>query len=298
MRILTRKLLAATGLLLLLLSSGCNTVRNDTGLYHGRLEVEKTRLSAPLAGEIDTILVREGQRITAGQLLARLATERLELELNGLAAQDQELELSREGLQFQTRQLQSRLALVETNLARTEKLLHEGAIPGTRLDELQTEQVVLVNQLAAIDNQRQVLTSKRSQLAAARATLNWQLEQAALTAPLDGIVLTLYTSRGEWLAPGLPVLELGDPSELEATIYLPLPDLPRARIGGGATVYADGSADSFNGRISWISEETEFTPKTIQTRETRTALVCAVRISVANPDGLLKAGMPVDVRLD
>ena len=123
MRIATRTSLTVAGLLLLLLAGGCNSGRSDTGLYHGRLEVDKTRLSAPLAGEVDTILVQEGERVAAGQLLARLATERLELELVGLAARDQELTLSGEGLLFQERQLQSRLALVNTNLERTTNLL-------------------------------------------------------------------------------------------------------------------------------------------------------------------------------
>ena len=294
-QMITRWLSASLAFTLLL--AGCNSGDMEEGLYYGRLEMGQTRVSAPLAGEIDTLLVVEGEQVERGQLLARIATERLEIELERLQAQDVELTLSRAGLIFQEQQLQAKLALVETNLQRTTRLLQDGAVPGTRMDELKTEQTVMLAQLRAIGNQRSILDSKRSQLEAGIMALNWQIDQASLLAPVGGVVLELYCRRGEWLSPGMPVVEIGDPTHLEATIYLPLPELPRVKLGDKADVSADGIAEPLTGTITWIAAETEFTPKTIQTRETRTALVCAVRITFINPQGQLKAGMPVDVRL-
>ncbi|MBL7033783.1 MAG: HlyD family efflux transporter periplasmic adaptor subunit, partial [Candidatus Delongbacteria bacterium] len=231
------------------------------------------------------------------QQLALIETTPMEYELVRLQAQLQELTLSSNGLQFQERKLQAQLELIETNINRTINMLADNAVPANRLDELQTEAIILQTQLEGLDNQRSVFASKAAQLSAARATLQWQLQQASVRAPRDGVVLELLRHAGERVAAGMSLMTIGNPLLLEATIYLPLPDLPQVRLGDSAEVQCDGFDSNLPGIVSWIAEETEFTPKTIQTRETRTALVCAVRITVANPDGVLKAGMPVDVRL-
>lgn len=282
--------------LLALSVTGCSDRSVDTGLYHGSLEVDTRVLSAPLAGMLDSLLINEGASVARGQLLATIETTRLEIELERLQAQYEELSLTQAGLQYRETQLRARLELLQSNITRTVNLLEEDAVPAARLDELQTEKRVLLSQLDELDNQSEIFNSKRAQLAAASATVCWQLDQMQIVAPIDGVVLEVMKSQGEWVAPGMPLLKLGDTRRLEATIYLPLSDLPEVKRGETATISVDGSTVTYTGEVIWIADETEFTPKTIQTRETRTALVCAVRLAVANPDGVLKAGMPVDVQ--
>ncbi len=282
--------------LLALFVIGCSDTASEQGLYHGILEVDTRVLSAPLAGKLDSLLITEGAAVVRGQLLATIETTRLEIELERLQAQYDELSFTQTGLQYKETQLRARLGLLESNITRTVNLLEEDAVPAARLDELRTEKRVLLSQLDELANQGEIFNSKRAQLAAASATVCWQLEQMQISAPVDGVVLELMKGQGEWIAPGMPLLKLGNMRELEATIFLPLPDLPAVKRGDTATVKVDGSADSYTGEVIWIADETEFTPKTIQTRETRTALVCAVRLAVDNPEGELKAGMPVDVR--
>ena len=290
-------LLTLVPLVSLLLIS-CSDSSLEPGLYHGNLEVDTRVLSAPLAGKLDSLLINEGARVERGALLATIETTRLEIELERLQAQYDELALTQEGLQYKEIQLRARLALLQSNITRTVNLLEQDAVPAARLDELQTEQRVMLSQLDELDNQRNIFNSKRAQLAAASATVCWQLEQMQIRAPVSGVILELMKGQGEWVAPGMPLLKIGDTTELEATIYLPIADLPSLKMGDTATISVDGSTSNFEGQVIWIADETEFTPKTIQTRETRTALVCAVRLAVGNPDGVLKAGMHVDVRMN
>ena len=82
---------------------------------------------------------------------------------------------------------------------------------------------------------------------------------------------------------------------MKVTIYVSTNELSHTKIGNQADIKVDGVDELMKGTITWISSESEFTPKTILTEETRTTLVYAVKIAVSNPDGILKIGMPVDV---
>jgi HlyD family secretion protein len=120
---------------------------------------------------------------------------------------------------------------------------------------------------------------------------------ARIVSPVDGVVLERFHQPGELAAVGTPLLELADLSVMTVEIYLPLADLASISLGQQAAVSVDGLPQTLTGTVKWISSESEFTPKTILTRETRSTLVYGVKIRVPNPDGALKVGMPVGVKL-
>jgi HlyD family secretion protein len=141
------------------------------------------------------------------------------------------------------------------------------------------------------------LDARRKQLAAQIGTVDKKLRDAVITSPTDAMVSTLYYEEGEAIVPMQPILELIHTNELDVKIYVSEKTLPRVKQGQTATVRADGLDKEFPGRLSWVSPKAEFTPKNILTPETRTSLVYAVKVTVSNPERVLKHGMPVEVAL-
>jgi HlyD family secretion protein len=125
-----------------------------------------------------------------------------------------------------------------------------------------------------------------------------RLEWCEIRAPLDATVLTRYREPGEVVNPGVKLLTLGDLRTPWAYVYVEQPLLVQLRLGQEVTgSLPELGGRAFPGKIIKLSDEAEFTPKNVQTREERTRLVYGVKIEFANPDGLLKPGMPIEVDL-
>src|SRR5262245_31663269 len=141
----------------------------------------------------------------------------------------------------------------------------------------------------------------RAQVAQAEAALaqaRARLADTRIDAPLDGVVLRKNLEPGATATPGTPVLTLVDPGDLWLRGYVSEVDLGRVRLGQPARVTADAfPGQGFEGRISEIASEAEFTPRNVQTQKERVNLVFRVKIAIASPDGRLKPGMPADAVL-
>jgi HlyD family secretion protein len=136
------------------------------------------------------------------------------------------------------------------------------------------------------------------QAEAALARLQVQLDQMTLTAPRDGIVTERPANPGELAAPGATLMNLGDLDRLTLTVFIPETQIGRVRVGHAARVTVDAySNETFEGTVTFISMEAEFTPKNVQTKEERVNLVFVVKISLDNPDHRLKLGMPADAEI-
>ena len=134
----------------------------------------------------------------------------------------------------------------------------------------------------------------KTQVEQARLKLEW----CTIDAPLDATVLTRYREPGELVSPGMKLLTLGDLRTPWAYVYVEQPLLVKLHAGMAVTgVLPELGGRALPGKIIKLSDEAEFTPKNVQTREERTRLVYGVKIEFANPDGLLKPGMPIEVDL-
>ena len=275
----------------------CSEQDGKNHVYDGRLDTEVIRLSARSAGTVEKLTVDEGMPVRKGQLLVQIDTIRAHLQLQRQKAQLAELAANRRMLQTQITQAKAQLDFGKRTLEKTKKMTAKGAATEQKLDELQTQVRVQQARLTGLMKNMDLIAAKKEQIEAAMKLTRESMRDAALRAPLDGLVLNKLLSEGEWAAPGMPVLELADLSRLEATIYVSLLALDNIKPGQEAEVSIDGSDSVFSGKVKWISSVAEFTPKTILTQETRNSLVYAVKINVPNPDYKLKIGMPVMVRL-
>ena len=130
------------------------------------------------------------------------------------------------------------------------------------------------------------------------AQIDDQIANSIISSPIKGTVLSKYAEQGEFVSIGRALFKVGDVENMKLRAYITASQLTMLRIGQQVKVYADlGKEDrkEFEGTVSWISDEAEFTPKTIQTRDERSNLVYAIKILVKN-DGTIKRGMYGDVK--
>jgi HlyD family secretion protein len=134
--------------------------------------------------------------------------------------------------------------------------------------------------------------SSEAQLREAQVMFN----EATVVAPWSGIILRKHVEAGELVSPGTPLFTIGDLSHAKVTIYVPLTQMTMIKYGMKAFVEIDAyKGRKFEGTVTFISGEAEFTPKNVQTQDERIKEVFEVRITVPNPEGILKPGIPADV---
>jgi len=181
---------------------------------------------------------------------------------------------------------------------------------GPRVEQIQAQQGQLerargalkMAQANSIEMKRreQELTTRRAEVERARANLEMietQLADTIAVCPLDGVVLVKAAEVGEILAPGATVLTVGDLAHPWLRGYINETDKPRVRIGAKARVTTDSPDKVYWGRVGFIADEAEFTPKQIQTQQERVKLVYRIKIDLDNPKGELKANLPADAEI-
>ncbi|MDC7224185.1 MAG: HlyD family efflux transporter periplasmic adaptor subunit [Spirochaetales bacterium] len=264
-------------------------------IYIGRLEADKTVISAQTAGELREMILKEGDPVLEGQPLARIDTAALEIQHRQQLTRIEGLEAQKRALSLQKEQAESRLTLSRETLEKTERLLLQGGATEQTRDELAVQVDVGRADLLILQARYDLIQFQEEELWAGLDLIELSIEKSSPQSPLSGTVLNRYHNRGELVGVGTPLYELADLSVLDGYIYLPLRSLSRVKIGQSVQVRVSGRDELLPGRVVWIASEGEFTPKTILTEETRDSLVYEVKIRVDNDSGELKIGMPVDV---
>ena len=155
--------------------------------------------------------------------------------------------------------------------------------------------------LLELKRREQELATRRAEIARAKATValvDTQLGETVAVSPVDGVVLVKAADVGEVLAPGTTILTVGDIDHPWLRGYVNETDLGRVKVGSKARVTTDSYPGKvYNGRVTFISSEAEFTPKQIQTQQERVKLVYRVKIELENPQRELKSNMPADAEI-
>ena len=288
----------------------------------GNFEVLRTELSFRVAGKVLERPVDEGQTVQEGQLVARLDARDLEQqvalrEADAAAARAVLAALQKGSRREEIEAARAVLAQAAAELKRLEpdearlRDLHQKGILSTRDYEagraaFQAAQarVRQAEQQAALVQQgprQEDLDAGKARYEQARQALELaktQLGYATLVAPGPGLVLSKNVEPKEYVAPGTSVITLGDLRALWLRAYVEETDLGRVKVGQKALLRTDSfPGRTYEGRVSFISAEAEFTPKSVQTRKERVKLVYRIKIDVPNPAQELKPGMPADAEL-
>jgi HlyD family secretion protein len=283
---------------MLLLLSSCGKDDEQRMTFTGLMDATTVRVSAENAGRVLSMHADEGILVEKGDTLATVNTERLDHQ-----AEQQDAMLSELGFQLKAAVERRSAAKIQRDnlhrkLVRFRSLLGQHAVTQQSVDDLSSQLDAADAELRSADQSLAALESKRAQILAGKNVIETQRNDAHILAPLTGTVLIRYAEPGEVLGPGSPVCEIADLNAMWTRVYLSAKELGSVRLGQSVEVHIDGGDSPRPGRVSWIAEKAEFTPKSILTAETRASLVYAAKISVANPDGAFKIGMPVTVVMD
>lgn len=283
-----------------LFSSCGDSYRSDAS---GTFEATDITLSAETSGKIISFDVDEGDSVALGQLLAQIDTMQLYYQRMQLLRQQSASSSSRPEIALQLASLRRELEKQRYERQRIVNLLAEGAATTKQLDDIDAAIGILESRIAAQNSSLSRNTAAIDESASAIAMQVCQVDDriadCSIFSPIDGTVLTKYCEAGEYAVPGKPLLKLADLRRMYLRAYFTSEQLADIAIGQEVTVVADFGGDrqyEYPGTIVWIADESEFTPKNIQTRDSRANLVYAVKISVVN-DGRLKIGGYGDVIL-
>jgi len=309
--------------LVALLASACNR-ESKTGIEaSGTLEATEADLGFQVPGRIDSIMVQEGDRVELGQRLAVLDRRELVARRDAASAMAaaQRARLAELERGFRPEEIaqaevsltsaEHRLSDAERDRLRTRNLFEGGAVSQQALDNQETAYNLARAERDRLQQQVRLLKSgsrpeqiaaQRAILAQAEATLvqtDATLAQAVVVAPFVGSVTRRQREPGEVISAGLPVVSLANLGDRWVRIYVREDEVGRVRIGEKAAITVDAfPGKSYTGEVVFISQEAEFTPRNVQTKEERVKLVYRVKVRVVGDSAQdLKAGLPADVRL-
>ncbi|MCD7935633.1 MAG: HlyD family efflux transporter periplasmic adaptor subunit [Tannerellaceae bacterium] len=296
----TFKYLIITGVLLFSMGA-CH----NKGLEYdasGVFEVTEVIVSSQGNGEILQFQLMEGDLLEANQVVGLIDTTQLYLRKIQLEASKESIKNKKTTPSTQIAALQQQIETQKTEQRRYENLIALNAANQKQLDDINAQIQLLERQLAAqyetVNNTNSSLTEEGSSLVAQIAQLQDQINKSVITSPIKGTVLAKYVEQGELAVEGKALFKVADVETMYLRAYITASQLTMIKTGQEVQVYSDlGESDSrmYNGKITWISDKAEFTPKTIQTRDERANLVYAVKIEVRN-DGYIKKGMYGEVK--
>lgn len=287
--------------LLSLLTVGCGN-RDDFDAT-GTFEATEVTVSAEANGRILCFDVEEGDSVEAAVPVGAIDTVQLYLQKLQLERQVASARSSRPDVRKQATALREQIAQQQTERRRVENLLKDGAATTKQLDDIDAQLKILQGQLDALlstlHNNLASIDENSSAIELQIAQIEDKLSKCRIVSPVGGTVLAKYAEAGELAAVGRPLMKVADLGQVYLRAYFTSEQLSSLRLGQQVTVTADFGGDEridYPGRITWIASESEFTPKSIQTRNSRANLVYAVKIAVKN-DGRLKLGLYGEVKL-
>jgi HlyD family secretion protein len=301
----------------------------------GQVEATEVQVAAPVGGRLLELRVVEGDRVKAGDVIARLdtadarlamarvraerdqATAQYRLLLAGARPEDiRQADAQRASAEADVQAADAEVAAAEADVDRFEGLLATNSGSRKQRDDAVTRRdVAKARAQAARDRvsaareavarlrsgaRREDIDAARARIAVADAqiaTFEKAIADATINAPIGGVVVEKLVDTGELLQPHAPVVVVADLDHVWANVYIDEPSVPRLRMGQKATVFTDAGGPGFSGTITYVASKAEFTPRNVQTAEDRSKLVYRIKVTVDNTSGGLKIGMPVEAEV-
>lgn len=262
---------------------------------NGVVEGTEIRVSAEVAGRVLVSGLVEGALVVEGDLLvrlddtdAKLTRARAEAEIEALKADlrraESELEVARH-----------HLGTAETELERVRKLQERGTVSAQNLDMAQNAFHAAQGSVASLEAGRTAMAKRITAVRRQIDLLDNQISKTRITAPLAATVLIKAVEPGEFVQPGQPLITLLDLTKAEVRVFIPENRIGQIKLGAAARLRVDAFPDRlFEARVARVDQTAQFTPRDIHMPDERVRLVFGVTLSIDNPDGVLKPGMPTD----
>lgn len=269
----------------------------------GTFEATEVVVSSEASGRIMRLDAEEGTQVNANTVVGEIDSLQLDLQRKQLIAQQTALLGSRPDVQKQVATIKEQITKQKAELVRFANMLKDGATTQKQYDDMEAHLRVLESQLDAtlstLTKNTITITNNAAALEAQILALEDRIAKCRVVSPVSGTVLVKYAEVGELATMGKPLFKVADLNKMYLRAYFTSEQLSKVNLGDKVKVIADFGAEErfeYEGIITWIASESEFTPKTIQTNDSRANLVYAVKIAVKN-DGRLKIGLAGEVIL-
>ena len=279
----------------------CN--KNANYDAQGSFEATEVIISSEATGRILNFDIEEGETVMADSVIGVIDSIQLHLQRKQLTAQLSALLSSRPDKEKQVASLREQISTQKRELSRIENMLKDGAATQKQYDDIKAQINIFENQLSAtlstLDNNTASINENAAALEAQIAALDDRIAKCCIISSVNGTILSKYAEAGELASMGKPLMKVANLENIYLRAYFTSDQLSKVNLGDEVTITADFGGDErydYPGRVAWISSESEFTPKNIQTKDSRANLVYAVKIAVKN-DGRLKIGLAGEVKL-
>ena len=270
----------------------------------GTFEATEVTVAAEQSGVLMMFDVNEGDELALGKEVGLVDTTQIWLKIQQAGATKEVYQSQKPDMEKQIAATRQQLAKAKQDQQRYKELVADGAAPSKMLDDATNQVAVLQKQLDAqissLSTQLSTLNSQLSTVDVQVSQLQDQLQKCHIAAPIKGTVLEKYVEKGEFVATGKPLFKMANTEQMFIRAYVTSAQLKDIKVGQKAKVFADygdGQKKEYDGTVSWISNRSEFTPKTIQTDDERADLVYALKVAIKN-DGYVKIGMYGEVRFN
>ena len=289
-----KKIIAMAGVALVLNACGRKERQYDaTGVF----EATETTVYAEQTGALLTFNVEEGDTVGRNREVGLIDSTQLWLKMKQAEAMKSVYQSQKPEQEKQIAVTRQQLAKAKQDQQRYKELVADGAAPAKMLDDANSQVEVLQRQLDAQLSSLRVNTNaldKQMDATDVQAEqLRDQIRKCHILVPAKGTVIEKYVERGEFVSAGKPLFKMADTENMFIRAYVTSAQLENIKTGQKATVFADygnGGKKEYEGRVTWISSRSEFTPKTILTDDERADLVYAVKVAIKG-DGYVKMGM-------
>jgi len=285
----------------------------------GTIETVEVHVASKVSGELLELEVEEGTRVKPGDKLAVVDHATLDIQLRqaeaGVRLAEAQRALLVKGARSEDirqaeevyRQAQAALSVAEDDARRMRELVRTGSVTPKQREDAEARLTIATAQSSAgaealkkvrtlaRPEEIQAAEARLAQAVAAVDLLEKTISDCTIMAPAGGIVTHKAVEPGELVTPGATIVTLAELDNVYVMIYVTENELGRIRLGGAAEITIDSFSDKvFEGRITYISPQAEFTPKNVQTKQDRVKLVFGVKVEIENREGLLKPGLPAD----
>ena len=281
---------------LLTVVAGCSSDDKAIG-GSGLIETDEVIVSAQTSGQSLELFFDEGWVVKEGDTLTVIDPSKIELQRNAAEAGRQALADNLSSAKLQVEQAATREQYAKTEFDRVTQLLSSGTATQKQYDAVKFEYDQASIALKTAKSNVKSLQAQLNKADADIALIDRQLKDSYPVAPVPGTITEKYIQAGDLLAPGKPIARISKLDTVWVKVYLPAGDFANVKLGETASVSTESGGKDFPGTVTWTASEAEFTPKNVQTKQSRADLVYAVKVTIPNTGSTLKVGMPVFVTL-
>ena len=285
------------GLALVFLTSACKQNANESDAY-GNFEATEYMISAENSGKILDLKIEEGDVFTQAKQVGIIDTTQLFLQKEQLKAQKNAVASGIKNILSRIAVYQEQISILKKDKVRIDQMFADGAATSKQVDDVNGGIQVAKKQIQSVKTENAKVFAELENLIRKIDALNDLIQKSKIIVPQAATVLEKYREPYEMVNTGTPLFKLADLRTLDLRVYISGDQISSIKIGQTVDVLIDKNEienHSLKGKVIWVSSQSEFTPKIIQTKKERVKLVYAVKVKVAN-DGRLKIGMPGEIR--